>query len=86
MMDAEIPTRHVKGRQDLERKDKNHKYNNATTPNLSLETKLNIEADLLATRAWQRHFRHQEFVYYPAAQCSFFINNAAVTKNYRSYM
>eukprot|EP00978_Attheya_sp_CCMP212_P010158 scaffold24367_cov73-Attheya_sp.AAC.2 len=68
-MDIVIPTSHVKGHQD----SKKH---------LSYEARLNIQADLLATRAWQRHFTGHKHVHYPASQCSFYINNQVITRAY----
>ena len=72
-MDIVIPTSHVKGHQD----SKKH---------LSYEARLNIQADLLATRAWQRHFTGHKHVHYPASQCSFYINNQVITRAYRKTM
>eukprot|EP00978_Attheya_sp_CCMP212_P019720 scaffold55509_cov43-Attheya_sp.AAC.1 len=72
----ELPTLHVHG----------HPDKNTESKNLTYEAKLNIEADLLATRAWQHHYKHQEHVHYPASQCTLYINKLAVNRSYRSYL
>eukprot|EP00978_Attheya_sp_CCMP212_P040425 scaffold220484_cov33-Attheya_sp.AAC.1 len=72
----ELPTLHAHGHQDK----------NTESKNLTYEAKLNIEADLLATRAWQHHYNHQEHVHYPASQCTLYINKLAVNRSYRSYL
>eukprot|EP00978_Attheya_sp_CCMP212_P000602 scaffold1173_cov37-Attheya_sp.AAC.1 len=51
------------------------------------EARLNIQADLLATRAWQRHYTGYKHVHYPApSQCSFYINSQVITRAYRKTM
>eukprot|EP00978_Attheya_sp_CCMP212_P031133 scaffold116596_cov73-Attheya_sp.AAC.1 len=72
----ELPTLHVHGHQDKNTEPKNFTY----------EVKLNIEADLLATNAWQHHYKHQEYVHYPASQCTLYINKLAVNRSYRTYL
>ena len=72
-MDTEIPTSHVHGHQD-------------STQLLSYEARLNIQADLLATRAWQKHYKGHDHVHYPASKCSFYINDQVITRAYRKTM
>jgi hypothetical protein len=72
----ELPTLHVHGHQDK----------NTESNNLTYEATLNIEADLLATRAWQHHYKHHEHVHYPASQCTLYINKLAVNRSYRAYL
>eukprot|EP00978_Attheya_sp_CCMP212_P044425 scaffold310170_cov75-Attheya_sp.AAC.2 len=72
-MDTVIPTSHVHGHQDSK------KY-------LSYEARLNIQADLLVTRACQRHYTGHKHVHYSASQCSFYIKNQVITRAYRKTM
>ena len=58
-LDIEIPTLHVKG----------HQNDHAEIHKLSYEARLNIKADILATKAWQKHKKGHNFIHYPASQC-----------------
>eukprot|EP00978_Attheya_sp_CCMP212_P030774 scaffold114395_cov35-Attheya_sp.AAC.1 len=53
---------------------------------LSYEAQLNMQADQLATQAWQTYFCDHPHVHYPDSRCTLYINNAAVNIAYRSYM
>jgi hypothetical protein len=75
-LDIDIHTKHVKGHQDDDK----------TYDQLSYEAQLNIQADRLATQAWQTYFCAHPHVHYPDSRCTLYINNAAVNRAYRSYM
>jgi hypothetical protein len=75
-LDIELETQWVKGHQDDHR---DHTQ-------LSYESQLNIQADILATSAWQEYACHLPHVHYPASQCTLYINGEAVNRAYRSYM
>ena len=75
-LDIEIPTLHVKG----------HQNDHAEIHKLSYEARLNIKADILATKAWQKHKKGHDFIHYPASQCSLTVRKEAITRNYRPYM
>jgi hypothetical protein len=73
---TEIPTIHVKGHQD-----------DSKSPSiLTYQAKLNIRADTLATQAYQKYYRHQPHVHYPASKCTLYINKLAVNRSYRAYL
>ena len=75
-LDTVMPTLHVKGHQDKD----------IPESELSYEARLNIQADILATRAWKHHKCGHKHVHYPASECSLFINNKVITRAYRVQM
>jgi hypothetical protein len=75
-LDIDLETTWVKGHQD------DHLENTQ----LDYESRLNIQADILATSAWQQYACHKKHVHYPSSQCTLYINGEAVNRAYRSYM
>ena len=71
-LDIELETQWVKGHQD----------DNRDHTQLSYESQLNTQADILATSAWQQYACHHPHVHYPASQCTLYINGEAVNCAY----
>jgi hypothetical protein len=75
-LDIELNTEWVKCHQD----------DIKNTEVLSYASQLNIQADRLATSAWETYRCHMAHIHYPSSQCTLYINGEAVNRAYRSYM